>query len=146
MNEVSIYFNNCPMEEQLRIRKAINIPLIERGEGKEDDYWFSFDVIVPQPKHEIVEIENSSPEYVLEDGSIFDWYEWRYDNWGVKWDRSDIDFIDNDEDSIYMRFDTAWNQPVEIHNKVREILGKKTNVSMSWFYHEPDMEIAGYLR
>ena len=150
INEVDISFHrDCPMEERLRIRKAINIPLEERnekcqGNWKEEDNWFSFKIIVPEPKHKIVEVKDRLPEYVLENGEDYDWYHWRYDNWGVKWDRSDIYFSDNDELNISMSFDTPWNPPEGVHNKVREILDDYA--SMTWFYRESGCEIAGYLQ
>ena len=147
-NEIDIYFNDCPMEEQLRIRKAINMPLIKSiYEEVDTDDWFSFEKIVPQPKHKKIPIEGKEPinyKYVLENGEEFNWYEWNNTNWGTKWDRCDLEIIDNDKDTICMSFETAWCPPEPIHDKVREILGD--HAEMRWFYHEPDNEIAGYLQ
>ena len=146
-NEVGIYFNDCSMKEQLRIRKAINIPLIEGiHEQVNTDDWFSFEKIVPQPMHKKILIEGKDREtrYVLKNGEEFDWYHWNIDNWGTKWDRCDFQIFENDKDEIQLRFETAWCQPEPIHNKVREILDN--HAEMSWFYNEPGMEIAGYLR
>lgn len=43
-----------------------------------------------------------------------DWYHWNINNWGTKWDISDV-YIDNDAepDSIAFTFSTAWAPPVE---------------------------------
>ena len=136
------------MEKQLEIRKAINVPLIENiHEEVVTDDWFSFEKIVPPPKYKKVAIEGKEPlnyKYVLENGEEFDWYNWNIDNWGTKWDRCDLEIIDNYKNSICMRFETAWGPPEWIHDKVREILGD--DAEMQWFYHEPGCEIAGYLR
>ena len=148
-NEVDIYFpDECSMKKQLEIRQAINIPLVKDiYEEVDTDDWFSFEKIVPQPKHKKVAIEGKEPlnyKYVLENGEEFDWYDWNCDNWGTKWDRCDLEIIDNDKNSICMRFETAWGPPDGVHNKVREVLGD--HAEMTWFYNEPGVEIAGYLR
>tara|TARA_R100001463_G_C3371703_1_gene204446 strand:+ start:19 stop:480 length:462 start_codon:yes stop_codon:yes gene_type:complete len=148
INEVDISFHeDCTMEEQLRIRKAINVPLEDEPEGLEDNNWFSFGIIVPEPKHKKIPIEGKEPinyKYVLENGEKYDWYGWRNDNWGTKSDRSELYIADNDERNISMSFDTAWCPPEGVHDKVREILGD--HAEMSWFYKEPGWELAGYLR
>ena len=43
-----------------------------------------------------------------------DWYMWRVNNWGTKWDITDV-YIDNadEADSIEFSFSTAWAPPVE---------------------------------
>ena len=147
INEVDICFD-CSMEKQLEIRKAINVPLEASDDGKEDDNWFSFGIIVPEPKHKVIEIENKVgvklPKYILENGENYDWHGWRNDNWGTKWDRSDLYIADNDKLNICMSFETAWCPPEVVHDKVREILGD--HAEMSWFYKEPGWELAGYLR
>ena len=149
-NEIDIYFNDCPMEEQIRIRKAINMPLVKSiHEEVDTDDWFSFEKIVPQPKHKIVRIKKENTNYVqekylLDSGEEFDWYTWNCDNWGTKWDRCDLEIIDNDEDTICLSFETAWCPPEGIHSKVKKILGD--HASMTWFYEEPTGEFSGYLQ
>ena len=39
-------------------------------------------------------------------------------------------------------FETAWSPPESICHKLRELF---PNVSISWFYDEPGMQVAGYL-
>jgi hypothetical protein len=43
-----------------------------------------------------------------------DWYMWNVNNWGTKWDISDV-YIDNaaEPDSVEFSFSTAWAPPVE---------------------------------
>ena len=146
INEVDMSFD-CPMEEQLRIRKAIAIPLVEDFYKVNTDDWFSFEKIVPQPKHTVVPMEGTNgniDKMILENGEEFNWYDWRNEHWGTKWDHHYLEIIDNDEKFISFSFDTAWCPPEGIHDKVREILGD--HASMSWFYRESGMEIAGYLQ
>lgn len=38
------------------------------------------------------------------------WYGWSYENWGTKWNSCQLQVLDYDT----IRFDTAWNAPIEI--------------------------------
>lgn len=46
----------------------------------------------------------------------FDWYEWRCDNWGTKWNTSN-DSVQQIDDNAFM-FDTAWATPLEVLMKL----------------------------
>ena len=71
------------------------------------------------------------------------WYNWRVQNWGTKWDCYDLT-IEEDElpNGFQATFNTAWSPPEDINTAIRE---KYPDVSISWFYDEPGMEVAGYL-
>ena len=45
----------------------------------------------------------------LEQYGAPDWYEWRYKNWGTKWNASNVEW---DENSLHI--DTAWAPPVPV--------------------------------
>lgn len=47
------------------------------------------------------------------------WYDWRIENWGTKWGAYDIYVGEN-----VIEFDTAWNCPFEILDKLAEICNK----------------------
>lgn len=42
------------------------------------------------------------------------WYDWRLENWGTKWDASEIDFIEENDESATIRFNTAWCPPTQL--------------------------------
>jgi hypothetical protein len=71
------------------------------------------------------------------------WYNWRVQNWGTKWDCYDLT-IDESElpNGFEATFNTAWSPPEDICNALKE---KYEGMSISWFYDEPGMEVAGYL-
>ena len=73
------------------------------------------------------------------------WYHWRCENWGTKWDinTDELDILYEDDDSIKLLFNTAWGPPEGIHDK---IITDLDFISVSWFYDEPGMQIAGYLK
>jgi len=55
------------------------------------------------------------------------WYEWRKQNWGVKWDfgRGDNDEIDVDLETteVDVWFDTPWIPPIKLYEYLTEELG-----------------------
>ena len=70
------------------------------------------------------------------------WYHWNISNWGTKWDACNVEIEYADESQIEIEFDTAWSPPEPICERLREMF---QDVSISWFYDEPGMELAGYL-
>lgn len=90
---------------------------------------FKFNNLLPRPKKEE---EN--------------WYNWNNKNWGTKWDVNfDNDYVHDisNDDSIEIEFDTAWGPPVGVFNHIKS---KFPNLQISWYYHEPGMELSGYLQ
>ena len=82
--------------------------------------------------------------YNFPDGKNDDrWYHWNIQNWGTKWDACNVSIEYQDESQIEIEFDTAWSPPEPICARLREMFGDL--ISVSWFYDEPGMEIAGYL-
>lgn len=42
-----------------------------------------------------------------------DWYEWRYANWGTKWNAVDT-YREDEGDRLSVSFETAWGEPLPI--------------------------------
>ena len=81
--------------------------------------------------------------YNFPDGKNDDrWYHWNIQNWGTKWDACDKSIDYEDDEILALTFNTAWSPPEGIVEKLRE---KYPDLSFSWFYDEPGMELAGYL-
>ncbi len=38
----------------------------------------------------------------------YNWYNWNVNNWGVKWDASEPELVEEDEISLNYRFNTPW--------------------------------------
>lgn len=87
----------------------------------EDKLSLDFNGTVPMPK----ELENTtSPvssasdeekkqQVYLEKFGAGNWYDWRRQNWGVKWNASDAQEAEITEDGIIYRFQTPWNTPFQ---------------------------------
>jgi hypothetical protein len=68
------------------------------------------------------------------------WYDWCCDNWDTKWNSSDA-MLSEDGDGLEYEFQTAWGPPVKVIEAIRE---QYPDLTISAFYDEPGMEIAGY--
>ena len=69
------------------------------------------------------------------------WYHWCIENWGTKWDVSELDIEYMDDEILELTFSTAWSPPEGVIEKLKE---KYPDLSFSCFYDEPGMEVAGY--
>jgi hypothetical protein len=78
------------------------------------------------------------------------WYQWRIDNWGTKWDVATEDSEGNvtgdapyhgDTVRYEYEFDTAWGPPIELfENIAKDFPGIQFNLA----YYEPGMCFAGH--
>ena len=105
---------------------------------------------IPNDKGELPILEqhkNDKGEIVWEtynfpDGTNVDrWYSWCVNNWGTKWDVSELDIEYMDDEQLTLTFSTAWSPPEGVIEKLRD---KYPDLSFSCFYDEPGMEVAGY--
>ena len=117
-----------------------------------------FPQIIPEPDWANLPLMSSDKSYALQKGNVGElpvngrfqstniaddrWYDWRIQNWDTKWDAYDVSIDDDDPEQLEVSFNTAWGPPEAICNQIRE---DYPDVSVSWFYDEPGVEIAGYL-
>ena len=74
------------------------------------------------------------------------WYSWRVDNWGTKWDidpKEGLEFTDNGDGTAQISgwFESAWAPPIEAYNTFVEDMD---GCSLNADYHEPGMDFAGF--
>lgn len=115
-NQVTVEHSNP--EEILRLYNAFN-------EGK------FLQAVCPMP--------DPLPAVVKEAGlgSLPDWYNWRLQNWGCKWDiEGGADIIS--EDMLSISFDSPWAPPIIAYQKLVE-QGFKVHA----YYHEQGMCFMG---
>ena len=80
---------------------------------------------------------------VCEEAGAWNWYDWSCAHWGVQLDavEGDIAYDDGDEFAT-LCFDTPWGPPEAFH---ATFVAAHPDVSVSAFYDEPGMHLAGYL-
>lgn len=104
-------------KEQLELFKQKSI--IRSGKNLD---IFVMDGTIPMPQ-ELAIVEDVNEEEMAERKNKYgfsDWYNWRHENWGTKWDAHDSN-IDIEEDSISIYFLTAWSPPENWLKKVAEM-------------------------
>jgi hypothetical protein len=73
----------------------------------------------PQPDNLFLENLNSEKRLELDEDGVPNWYDWRIENWGTKWevDAQDLCVVDNGDGTSYIwgDFVSAWSPPVEAY-------------------------------
>ena len=104
---------------------------------------------IPNEKGELPKLEQHKNDkgdvvwetYNFPDGTNDDrWYMWCVNNWGTKWDVSELD-IEYDEEMLELTFSTAWSPPEGVMQVLKD---KYPDLGFTCFYDEPGMEVAGY--
>ena len=132
---------------------------------------FNFNKVMPEPDYKKPKKDGTHNDGVQTKLNASyehpDWYNWRLDNWGTKWNildktptlptvsgvssrtsyggRVDIpaDYdIDAGEDRIIMSFDTAWSPPNGIYEA---LVDKYPTLAINGFYREDGCQLAGWL-
>ena len=105
---------------------------------------------IPNEKGELPKLEQRlNPDgsvfyetYNFPDGTNDDrWYHWCVENWGTKWDVSELDIEYMDDEQLTLTFSTAWSPPEGVVEKLKD---KYPDLSFSCFYDEPGCQVAGY--
>lgn len=68
------------------------------------------------------------------------WYMWRVENWGTKWEVMDANILNEEDDYIDYRFDSAWSPPTEWLQKVAK---QNPNLNFKLVYREDGMGFMG---
>lgn len=83
------------------------------------------------------------PEMNDPDDKDYDWYTWRLNNWGVKWElTSEVTYDVVDDNVIEYTFDSPWGPPLQYVDKIS---AKYPTLKFKLEYCEMGMEFAGVL-
>lgn len=88
------------------------VKIIDENSGQES-ITFSMNATYPMPK-ELEETQSpvsKQNKKLIEKYGTDNWYDWRINNWGTKWDTSSVSY-DVFDTEFYVDFDTAWSPPV----------------------------------
>lgn len=93
--------------------------------------------MVPMPAELVDTVKGSN-------GDDINWYDWRVNNWGTKWDVSTegLEYTDNSDGTAEITgwFDSAWSPPIEAYNTFCEDMD---GVYLEAFYEEGGMCFVG---
>ena len=110
-----------------------------------DDQEFDFDKIIPQPDDINPDLDANKKDVGGLTVSETDWYNWRNTNWGTKWNAYNIEIEWDEEyqECIEIKFETAWSPPEPIYFKLDEIFGER--ISVNWFCRDESDNFCGYV-
>lgn len=92
---------------------------------------FSFENIIPSPQtieecpeDYIIHSEREANRHLLywdptQPRNWFNWYDWNCNYWGCKWNATTIS-VEQNEDSIKIFFETPWDPPIPVIEKLIE--------------------------
>jgi len=107
--------------------------LVELASGKKTKEWNDFDfnkihkmpkaledTVSPTRDEDKVKAKRRLKKYGAEN-----WYDWKCKNWGTKWNSVDTEIIEDEKDGLTYTFNTAWDCPREVVDKLQEILDEE---------------------
>ncbi len=114
---------------------------------KSEESIFDFNNIIPMPKEILGKVTYKHTEDSFQNRRLRklhgadNWYDWSLNKWGTKWNSYNEVITEEEDDYVIYTFDTAWSPPEPIIFALRE---KFPDVSISAFFDEPGMQMAGY--
>ena len=90
--------------DELEIKRAMKMLKDDKGQ-----LTFNKAVPMPLPLVDAVSPSKEPNQELIKRYGADNWYDWRYKHWGVKWDASESEFI---EDNMVV-FQTPWNAPIK---------------------------------
>jgi hypothetical protein len=116
------------------------------------DHGF-LDCIHPMPtelKDTVAGSDNAKPEFqkkqseqLIEKYGADNWYDWRVENWGTKWEVNECygdPVISDDGETIEFGFDTAWSPAIGAY---QNFLSSNPDASLFATYYEPGCDFMG---
>lgn len=112
--------------------------------------WCSNNLVVQHTDPEMIKKLETSMRSKEENGGLFasflpqpkdvkNWYDWRLENWGTKWDVNALDpDISHEGRRLQVQFETAWGPPIHFYEHLAE-LGFKVRA----YYREEGMGFHG---
>lgn len=121
-NRMSVHTTtDAEKAEVKRLRETIK--RVKKIDGKDVETLFSFQNIIPMPE----ELEDTEAPVVgghdynlIRKYGYDNWYDWRWENWGTKWDARDV-CDESEDDTLMFTFDTAWSFPIPVVVKLSQM-------------------------
>ena len=105
-----------------------------------DDNLFDFKNIIPMPDN-IFKGDLGLAE--REKYGSLNWLDWSRENWGTKWNSSDAEVTEEEENYVGFIFNTAWSAPTPIAKKLKSMMVDPS--TFRWFYRDEADDFCGYL-
>lgn len=111
-----------------------------RYDAGDNERVFSFEDIAPTPKT-AEECKEKYPEYYnengfegiqrLDDRPWFNWYNWHCGYWGTKWDAVCPAYRIDEDGSVELVFNSAWNYPTYVMDAMVKMTEGKVEITFA---------------
>ena len=99
------------------------------------------DFMYPMPKElENTTADGSNNKALMKKYGHSDWYSWKTDSWGTKWEVNEFYGVDRKDDTISFAFSSAWAPPL---GAFEHFLGENEDCSIKAYYYEGGCDFAG---
>jgi len=82
---------------------------------------FDFNLLIPQPENIFNGSLGEKERQMCIEENRPNWLDWNRENWGTKWNAYSTEIITNDNDTLELTFQTAWNIPTPIIEALFEV-------------------------
>ena len=115
------------------------IEKIVKEEDKSDIGFLQF--MYPCPEElESTTADGSKNKALIKKYGHSDWYNWKTDSWGTKWDVNEFYGVDRQGDVISFGFSSAWAPPL---GAFEHFLSENDDCSIKAYYYEGGCDFAG---
>ena len=106
-------------KEVQRLRDTIKRVETDK-DGTQIEIPFSFQNVIPMPEElkdtiaPTKEPNSKEAKALRAKYGCDNWYDWRWEHWGTKWDACDCFEEKGDDEQFFVRFNTAWSFPTPV--------------------------------
>ena len=147
--------NWCQNELSVRADESALIEKIKSFlSGKDEDgedIAIDFNKVLPMPAEldgthapsfNETDEQKAENQRLIEAYGFDNWYDWRCENWGTKWNAFHARLDYEDEGELKYSFGTPWVPPEGI---IKALRNKFPDADFTLFYREDAMQISGYI-
>lgn len=127
----------------IQLSEFLNRSMILHTVNGIDTIQLTFEALLPTPDELIKQpalFRGENSEDLIEKYGYADWYSWRTNNWGTKWDAAHTTFIKKSDTEALIEFETAWSPPV---NWLQNIAPQFPELRFKLVYSEPGFKFCG---
>ena len=135
--------------DEIQLREFVEKSLVSPKENEiHDRTEFSFNGTYPMPEDLNItkgtQTQDEKEQAMLNKARYghTDWYDWRCEEWGTKWDACEAHIDHNDINYFAVSFETAWSPPV---NWIKNIMQDFPDLQFTLEYEESGMGYGGRL-
>ena len=118
--------------------------IVKEDDSHENNGLLNFFRLMPKELEGTTSPSSSAdkPQPMIE--GFDNWYDWRCENWGTKWEVCEFYGVDRQGDTISFGFSSAWAPPIPAYQTfLMNMSEQKQDVSLKAYYYEGGCDFMG---